>query len=87
MPRREVETSDYLSAARRFIRAAGKRVAEADEPELAELLALRDVLDDAIAEAVKGQRSRVSWAGIARATGTSRQAAFKRWGHLEAVAS
>ena len=32
---RERETLEYLAAARRFIRAAGKRVADADEFELA----------------------------------------------------
>lgn len=80
-PRREVETGAFLGAARRFIRAAGKRVGEGDEPELAELLALQEVLDSAIAEAVAGQRSHgKSWAAIALATGATREAAFKRWG-------
>lgn len=79
-PRRDVETMDYLGAARRFIRAAGRRVADADEYELAELLALRTVLDDTIAEAVRGQKTRKSWAAIAFATGTSREAAYQKWG-------
>ena len=42
---RERETLEYLAAARRFIRAAGKRVADADEFELAELVALRQELE------------------------------------------
>lgn len=72
---------DYLGAARRFIRAAGRRVGECDEPELAALLALRSDLDAAIAEAVAGQkRNGKSWAGIALATGTTREAAYQRWG-------
>lgn len=73
---------EYLGAARRFIRAAGRRVAECDEPELAGLLALRSVLDDAIADAVRGQREQYgkSWAQIALATGTTREAAYQRWG-------
>ena len=33
--RRERETMEYLAAARRFIRRAGERVADADEFELA----------------------------------------------------
>lgn len=79
--RRERETTDYLDAARRFIRAAGRRVAEADEVELGMLLDLRRVLDEAVAEAVKGQRDRgLSWAYIASAAGTTRQAAQQRWG-------
>lgn len=76
-----VETMDYLQAAKRFIRAAGRRVAEADEPELAELLALQKTLDEATQHAVDGIRERgMSWAYIATATGTTRQGAFQRWG-------
>ena len=80
-PRRDVETMDYLGAARRFIAAAGRRVRECDEPELAALIALRADLDAAIADAVHGQREHgKSWAGIALATGTTREAAYQRWG-------
>lgn len=76
-----VETIPYLAAAKRFIRAAGRRVADADEIELAELLTLQTTLDEAIQTAVDGIRSRgESWAYIATATGTTRQAAFQRWG-------
>jgi hypothetical protein len=76
-----VETSEFLGAARRFIRAAGRRVAQADEVELGELIALHAVLDEAIDTAVAGMRDRgLSWAYIAGATGVSRQAAFQRWG-------
>lgn len=78
--RHEVETLEFLGAARRFIRAAGRRVADADEHELAALIALQVDLDAAIAVAVKGQRSYGrSWAHIATATGTTRQAAQQRW--------
>ena len=79
-PRKDVETMDYLGAARRFIRAAGRRVAECDEIELAELIALRATVEAAIDEAVAGQKTRKSWAGIALATGTTREAAYQRWG-------
>lgn len=80
-PKRDIETMEYLGAARRFIRAAGRRVGECDEPELAELLDLRQALEIAIADAIAGQRSYgKSWAHIARATGTSREAAWQRWG-------
>lgn len=79
-PKREVETDRFLAAARRFIRAAGRRVGEGDEPELRALLELRTVLDDAIRDAVEGQRSYgKSWADIARGTGTTREAAYQRW--------
>lgn len=75
-----VETMEYLGAARRFIRAAGRRVAEADEMELAKLLALQEDLDAAIQEAVDGIQSRTSWAYVAKATGKTRSAAQQRWG-------
>lgn len=79
-PRKDVETMDYLGAARRFIRAAGRCVADCDEIELAELIALRATVEAAIDEAVAGQKLRKSWAGIALATGTTREAAYQRWG-------
>lgn len=78
--RRDLETMDYLGAARRFIRAAGRRVAECDEPELAAMLELQAVLDAAIADAVMGQKTRKSWAQIALGTGTTRESAYQRWG-------
>ncbi|WOF23811.1 hypothetical protein N8K70_03785 [Microbacterium betulae] len=81
MPKHDVETAKWLGFVRRVIRSASKRVADADEIELGMLIAIRADLDAAIAAAVKGQRERgVTWAGIAAATGTTRQAAHKRWG-------
>lgn len=75
-----VETMDYLSMLRRMIRAAGRRVAESDEPELAALLALRLDLDAAITAAVQGQHEGGrSWSAIGAAGGMSKQAAAKRW--------
>jgi hypothetical protein len=77
---RERETMEYLGAARRFIRAAGRRVANGDEHELAALISLYAELDAAVDETVAGQKTRKSWAGIALATGTTREAAYQRWG-------
>jgi hypothetical protein len=74
--RREVETLDYVEFARRIIKAAGARVGEGDEFELAELVSLRDDLEGVIAAAVKGQRSYGrSWAYIGRAIGIKCQSA------------
>lgn len=71
----------YLSALRRMILAAGRRVGNADEHELAELLRLRQTLEDAIQSAVDGQLATGrSWAAIGLAAGMSRQGAFKQWG-------
>jgi hypothetical protein len=79
--RRDVETMEFLSAAKRFLRAAARRVADSDEPELRELLEMEAVLKEAIQAAVDGQRARGnSWDYIAQATGKTRQAAFQRWG-------
>jgi hypothetical protein len=76
-----VETLPFIQAVSRMIRAAGKRVADSDEFELYELYALREVLDDAIRDGVRGQLAiGRSWAHIGSALGVSRQAAQQRWG-------
>ncbi|WP_205879403.1 hypothetical protein [Leucobacter triazinivorans] len=76
-----VETGEFLAMLRRMLRAAGRRVAAADEVELADLAALRDDLDRVIADAVQGQRSHGrSWAMIGDGLGISKQAAQQRYG-------
>lgn len=90
MARRERETMDYLAMVSRMIRAAGRRVGDADEPELARLYAMRAELDDAIAAAIHGQRTgpaERSWAHIGRALGVSRQTAQERWGAARPAAA
>jgi hypothetical protein len=66
----------------RLIRAYGKRVADADELDLAEMIELRGVLEDAITSAVLGQRETYgrSWAWVAAGLGVTRQAAYQRYG-------
>lgn len=72
--------SEYIAFTRRILRAMSKRIASADPEDLAEMLALRDELDDAIVRAVAGLRDNgYTWAEIAVATGTTRQAAYARW--------
>lgn len=81
MGRRTVETVDYVAFASRIIRAAGERVAEADDWELGELVSLRDDLERAIRRAVAGQRSAGrSWAYIGDGLGITRQSAQERYG-------
>lgn len=78
-----VETVEYLAMLRRMLRAAGKRVADADEVELAALLALRAELDQAIATAAVGQHATGrSWQTIGAAAGMTKQAAHERWGRF-----
>lgn len=80
-PRKSVEALDFIGAVRRMLRAAAVRVADADEYELAALLALQADLDAAILQAVQGQRALGrSWAYIALATGRTREAAYQKWG-------
>jgi hypothetical protein len=80
-PKHSVEAIEFIGAVRRMLRAAATRVAQADEYELRALLDLQHELDAAIATAVAGQRSiGRSWAYIALATGTTREAAYQRWG-------
>jgi hypothetical protein len=76
------ETTEYAGMLRRMIRAYGKRVGDADVEDLATMLELQRELDAAIQLAVDAQREQHgrSWADIAKATGTSRQAAQKKYG-------
>jgi hypothetical protein len=67
---------------RRMITAYGRRVAAGDIEDLADLLALTGFVEET-ARASIGQRrqldSSFSWASVAEATGTTRQAAQQRW--------
>lgn len=75
-----VETPDYVAFARRIIRAAGRRVATGDDWELAEILSLREEVEDAIAAGVAGLRAQGhSWAYIADGLGVTRQTAYERY--------
>lgn len=78
----KVETPEYLAMLRRLIRAAGNRVGDADEVDLAELVKMREHIEDAIDQAVTLQRVRWgrSWADIGRGLGISRQAAQQHYG-------
>lgn len=79
-----VETPEYMAAARRFVRAAGRRAGQGDPEDLTELLTLGGVLAEAQQVAVDGLREAgFSWAEIARAAGVSRQSAHERWGKAE----
>lgn len=76
------ETPEYAAMLRRMIAAYARRVAEADDVDLAEMVELRDALEDAIEAAVQGQREHhgASWADVARGLGVSRQYAQRRYG-------
>ena len=75
------ETDEYLQMVRRMIRAGARRVAEGDEPELADLVTLRATVEQAIADAVAGQReSGKTWAQIGAGLGVTKNAALMRYG-------
>lgn len=84
---REVEPPQLAAAARRMVKALGKR-ASVDLEALAELRALTDVVEaqlvDSIAAARRGDElagdHRYSWADVGRVLGISRQAAQMRYG-------
>jgi hypothetical protein len=79
-----VENSEYAKFAQRILRAYARRVGDqADIEALADLVALANVIDDAISSAVRGLRKAnppYSWAEIGRPVGISKQAAQQRWG-------
>lgn len=76
-----VETTEYLKAAERFIRAAGRRCAESDPEDFGQLLELSELLRQAQQTAVDGMLANgFSWAEIARGANMKRQSAHQRWG-------
>ena len=77
---RTIDTNAYLRMTARMLAAAGRRVADADPDELQQLLALRDAVDAAVLNAVRGLRaSGATWQDIGDAIGVTRQAAIMRW--------
>lgn len=77
-----VENSEFTAFARRIIRAHGRRVANGEPVDLAELVGLRADMDAVITAAVAGMRERYgwSWAEIGNALGVTRQAAQQAYG-------
>lgn len=76
----KVENTEYVKFATRILRALGRRGAASDPASLAALLQLRAELDNAIGATVAGMKSNgYSWANVAEATGTTREAAYLRF--------
>lgn len=80
--KRYVDTQEYHAFCRRIVRAYGRRLAaeEANELDLADAVALRRELDAAIKAGARAQAERTSWAEVAKGLGTTRQAAWQRYG-------
>lgn len=79
---RRHETTEYAAMLSRMVRSYGKRLADGDPTDLAAALDLARQLDVAIGQAVAAMRDAhgFSWAEVADALGTSRQAAQQRYG-------
>jgi hypothetical protein len=80
--KRIYETTEYAGMMKRLVTAYGRRVGDADVEDLGEMLALQAHFQDVVAQAVQAQREvhGRSWADIAQAAGTTRQAAQMKWG-------
>lgn len=77
---KQVELAEYASAARRFVRGLGRRAADADPEDLAELVRVREELALATQAAVDGLRAQGrSWEDIARGLGMTRQGSIKAY--------
>lgn len=75
------DQSEFMAFTRRVLRAASRRMAAADPEDLADLVALRADVDEAIDRAARAvHEGGVSWAQIGAAVGITRQAAQQRWG-------
>lgn len=81
--RRYHTTDEYVASVARMIRAAGRRVGTADPDQLAALARLRRTLDEALADAVAGQRAAgIQWQSMGDALGVTKQAVIQRWAPL-----
>lgn len=87
--RREYDTDEFLKACSRMLQAAGRRVADGDTVDLAQLVTLRREFEVIEVEAVVAMRERhgYSWAEIGRDLGITKQAAQQYYGRRIEVAS
>lgn len=75
---RTLTSAEFVAFLRRVVRASSRRVAEGDEPELAELMSIRDELDAAICRAIDGQLANdKTWSQIAAGMNMTKQGAFQ----------
>jgi DNA-directed RNA polymerase specialized sigma24 family protein len=76
---REREASEVAGAARRMIRALGRRVGREDSVDLQLIIDLRAEVEAALTEAMRGQRALgFSYAEIGAGVGWSKQAVAQR---------
>lgn len=83
MSRRKIEreNDEFAGMLIRLLKAYGKRVGEADEVDLRDMVEVGKVFDEQLQAAVDRQRERgYSWAQIAEGLGVKRQTAWERFG-------
>lgn len=75
------EPSEYGKFARRILRGYGRRIADADPEDLADMLRLSHEVDELIRSTIADGRARWGWTweDIAKAADTTRSAAWQRW--------
>lgn len=80
--KRNYETSEYSSFVRRALRAYGRRVADADEVDLLEMVEIMSEIDEMIVlPAVRGMRERgQSWTYIAKGLRMTPAGARQKYG-------
>lgn len=77
-----VEMAEYAQMVGRMVRALGRRGADGDFSDLAEIVKVQQAADEALRVAVKGMREtqQYSWAQIGEGLGIGRSAAQERFG-------
>lgn len=80
-----IETPEYADMLARMVKAYAKRVGNGDPVDLARMVEIRRAFDQAILEAVRGQREAgFSWREVAEGLGTTRQSAQITYGRRQA---
>lgn len=83
--RGRAEDDVYRALLTRLLKVYRRRIEESGLPALADVVALRDILDTVIDTGVgtcRSERFEASWSEIGEATGLTRSAAHERWGSL-----
>lgn len=83
------EPEDIAAMIGRMIEALGRKVRDQDPDQLTHLFELRRQLDTVTGQTVRHmhEHQEMTWAAIASAAGTSRQAAWERWSTKPAATS
>lgn len=74
-----VETAEYAKSLRRQLEAYARRVADADEVDLAEMVAILDEFADRVGEAATAMSWRTGWAYVASGLEMSPQGARQKF--------